>query len=593
MNCICFRTDRPLHEAPPSPWLPALRFAAAFLFLNALLCLEIPFGKTDGGSQWRISLDGLCLLAAMCLLVRPGRRFRPAVYAAVTAGVILLKLFQWTDRLVPAVFNRAFSLFLDSQRLPDLIFLFWLTRPLETLLAGMLGAGTIIAGLSWSCWVTLKILHDGLAGRPPAHRNIRLAATVWSGVVLAAAAGAPAGWVGGSVVPRVAEEVGFILNLGEIRDRHQALLGQAMQRALHASNDLRELDRTSVVLIVVESYGMSAFSDPRHAATVLPAVRAAEAELRSIGFDMCSAYLSAPTFGGGSWLSHATLASGVRIDSQIAHDLLLASRLVPLAEYFNRAGYRTVRAMPATFWPWSEGAYYRYGQVFIAPDFGYRGPTFGFAPMPDQFVLDWVARRTIQAAPAPLFAEVILTGSHAAFDIQAPYLDDWDRIGDGSVFHTLLPVRFPFGWAQLSEASPAYSHAVVHVMTVLKNFMRRFIDGSGLVIVVGDHQPCVELIGEDQPWSVPVHVISAEPDFIREFMRRGFTSGLVPAQPPPHPGLETLFWDLIEGFSSGRADAGSWPELGEHRAPASGGRARSRPAHAPPSAFRQTAEFGR
>ena len=173
--------------------------------------------------------------------------------------------------------------------------------------------------------------------------------------------------------------------------------------------------------------------------------------------------------------------------------------------------------------------------------------------MPDQFVLDWVARRTIQAASAPLFAEVILTGSHAAFDRQAPYLDDWDRIGDGSIFHTLPPKRFPFGWNELSKASPAYSHAVVHVMTVLKDFMRRFIDGSGLVIVVGDHQPCVELIGEDQPWSVPVHVISAQPGFIQEFMRRGFTPGLVPTQPLPHPGLETLFWDLIEGFSSGPA----------------------------------------
>lgn len=100
-------------------------------------------------------------------------------------------------------------------------------------------------------------------------------------------------------------------------------------------------------------------------------------------------------------------------------------------------------------------------------------------------------------------------------------------------------------------------------MTLLKNFMRRFIDGSGLVIVAGDHQPCVELIGEDQPWSVPVHVISSEPGFIQEFKRRGYTPGLVPAQPLPHPGLETLFWDLMEGFSSAPAAGGRYPEPGE------------------------------
>jgi len=549
MDCIRFRTDWPPHEAPPSPWLPVLRFTAAFFFINALLSLELPPGKVDGRSLLRVSPDGLFLLAGMCLLARPGRPFKPLVCAAVAAIAILFKLFQWTDRLVPAVFNRAFNLLLDSQRLPDLIFLFWLTRTPETALMSLLGAGMGIAVMSWSLWVAIQTLHDGLAGDPTRPWNIRRAAALWSVAMLAVGAAAPAGLVGRSVFPRMAEEVRFILDLDEIRDRHQALLGQAMRRARQTASDLGRLNHSPVFLIVVESYGMSAFSDPRHAATVLPAVRAAEAELRSIGFQMCSAYRTAPTFGGGSWLSHATLASGVRIDSQIAHDLLLASRLVPLAEYFNRAGYRTVRAMPATFWPWPEGAYYRYGQVVIAPDFGYRGPAFGFAPMPDQFVLDWVARRTIPAAPAPLFAEVILTGSHAAFDIQAPYLSDWERIGDGSVFHTRPPKRFPFGWNELSKASPAYSHAVVHVMTVLKDFMRRFIDGSGLVIVVGDHQPCVELIGEDQPWSVPVHVISAEPGFIQEFMRRGYTPGLVPAQPLPHPGLETLFWDLIEGFS--------------------------------------------
>jgi hypothetical protein len=424
---------------------------------------------------------------------------------------------------------------------------------------GMLAAVMGIAMVGWSFWVAIETLHDGMAGPSATHQTIRLAAALWSAVLLAAATAAPAGLVGGSVFPRMAEEAGFIWRLDEIRNQHQVLLEEAMRRALHTGSDLHKLDRAPVFLIVAESYGMSAFSDPRHAAVVLPAVRAVEAELRSIGFDMYSAYRTAPTVGGGSWLSHATLASGVRVDSQIAHDLLLASRLVPLADYFNRAGYRTVRAMPATFWPWPEGAYYRYGQVVIAPDFGYRGPAFGFSPMPDQFVLDWVVRRVIPSAAAPLFAEVILTGSHAAFDIQAPYLDDWDRIGDGSVFHTLPPRRFPYGWSELSHASPAYSHAVVHVITLLKDVIRRLIDGPGLVIVVGDHQPCVELIGEDQPWSVPVHVISSEPRFIQEFRRRGYTPGLVPAQPLPHPGLETLFWDLIEGFSSGPATAGRYP----------------------------------
>jgi hypothetical protein len=283
---------------------------------------------------------------------------------------------------------------------------------------------------------------------------------------------------------------------------------------------------------------------------VLPAARAAETELRSAGFQTASGYLTSPTFGGGSWLSHATLASGVRIASEIEHELLLASDLVPLAEYFNRAGYRTVRAMPGTLWPWPQGAFYRYGQSVHAPDFGYRGPPFGFSPMPDQFVLDWMGRRVIRGSGSgPLFAEVILTGSHAAFDIQAPYLDDWEQIGDGSVFQALPPVHFPVSWTELAQASEAYSVAIVLEIRIVTEFIRRFLDGPQLVIIVGDHQPAVELTGENQPWSVPVHVVSRKADFIREFTRRGLTPGMVPDQPLPHPGMETLFWDVLEGFS--------------------------------------------
>ena len=539
------------HGNRPSRFLPPLKSAAAFFFLNALLSMEVLPFRMEWGSLLRVSPDGLCLLLGMCLLVRPGQRFRPVVYAALTAAVMFLKLFQSADRLVPMVFNRDFNLFLDSQRLPDLVLLFRLTRPPALVLTGLAGILAGTAALAWGVWRALKTLHHGLASRSPLHLGIRLTAAALSVAVWAAAAvGSPPGWWGEAVWPRVAEEVHFILNLEDIREQHRSTMRQAAGRARHTAGDLGKLDRASVFLMVVESYGMSAFSDPRHAATVLPAIRAAEAELRSAGFEMCSAYLTAPTFGGGSWLAHATLASGVRIDGQVAHDLLLTSDLVPLADYFNRSGYRTVRAMPGTLWPWPEGGFYRYGQAFIGPDFGYLGPAFGFATMPDQFVLDWVARRVIRDAPGPLFVEFILTGSHAAFDIQAPYIDDWERIGDGSVFHTLPPVVFPVGWTALSEASPAYSAAIAHEVALLKDFIRRFLDGTELVIIVGDHQPCVELIGNDQPWSVPVHVISGNPGFIREFTRRGYTPGLVPMQTPPHPGMETLFWDVLEGFST-------------------------------------------
>jgi hypothetical protein len=529
-----------------------LRSAAALLVLNAVLTAEIPFARMEGCSLLRISPDGLCLLFGMCLLVRPGQRFRPAVYAVITLTVVILRVFHSADRLVPMVFNRDFNLFLDSQRLPDLFQLVRMTRSAQTVMlatAGILGALTAI---TWAVWKALKALHHGLASHSPSHRVVRIPAVALSlAVLFAATIDSQASWAGRALLPRLAEEVRFILKLDDIRVHFQSSLQQSMARARHSGGNLEKLDRASVFLIVVESYGMSAFSDPRHSGAVLPAIRAAEVALRSAGFDMCSAYLTSPTFGGGSWLAHATLASGVRIDSQIGHDLLLASNLVPLADYFNRAGYRTVRAMPGTLWPWPEGAFYRYGRSLIAPDFGYRGPAFGFAPMPDQFVLNWIARHIIRNESHPLFVEAILTGSHAAFDIQAPYINDWDAIGDGSEFQVLAPVVFPIDWSNLSEASQGYSAAIVGEIHLLTEFILRFLTGSELVIVAGDHQPALELVGNDQPWSVPVHVISGKPEFIQVLRHRGYTPGLIPLQNQPHPGMETLFWDVLEGFSAG------------------------------------------
>lgn len=551
-------TDPPAaHPARRHRLRPLAKAAAAFFLLNALLSAEIPCPRMDWGSLLRLSPESLGLLLGMSALSRPGRRLHPLILGLLTASLGFLKLFQSADRLVPLVFNREFNLFMDSQRLPDLILLFWLTRPPALVLLGLAGALAAIALFVWAVERALTGLHRGLADGLPAGSAWRLLAAAGLSATIAAAAAAPPGILGRSTLPRVAAEIGFMLNLDETRAQHESDFEAAMERARRSRGDVQKLARVSVFLVVVESYGMSAFSDPRHTPTVLPAVRTAEAELQSAGWSMCSAFLTAPTFGGGSWLSHATLASGVRIDSQVAHDLLLESRLMPLADYFNRAGHRTVRVMPGTLWPWPEGRFYRYRETFIAPDFGYRGPAFGFAPMPDQFVLDWVGRRVLPQAPAPLFAEIILTGSHAAFDIQAPLVADWERIGDGAGFHDLAPRIFPGGWAGLSEASPAYSAVIAQEILLLKEFIRRFLKGTELVVIVGDHQPCVELIGHDQPWSVPVHVVSGNADFTGEFLRRGFAPGLVPQQPPRHPGLETLFWALIEGFSGTSENTGN------------------------------------
>jgi hypothetical protein len=61
-----------------------------------------------------------------------------------------------------------------------------------------------------------------------------------------------------------------------------------------------------------------------------------------------------------AWLAHASIAGGVHLNDQLHYNLLITSDTKPLAQYFNEAGYRTVRAMPDTQWPWPEGEYYKF-----------------------------------------------------------------------------------------------------------------------------------------------------------------------------------------------------------------------------------------
>src|SRR6185436_11432802 len=55
------------------------------------------------------------------------------------------------------------------------------------------------------------------------------------------------------------------------------------------------------------------------------------------------AFLTSPTFGAISWLAHATLQSGLWVDSQPRYDLLVTSPRLTLSRLFQRAGSRTPR----------------------------------------------------------------------------------------------------------------------------------------------------------------------------------------------------------------------------------------------------------
>jgi hypothetical protein len=260
--------------------------------------------------------------------------------------------------------------------------------------------------------------------------------------------------------------------------------------------------------------------------------------------------MQSPTFGGASWLAFGTLESGVWLPDQLRYNHLLISSLAPLATYFNCAEYRSVSVMPGTTLPWPEGDYFGYFRLYYAKDFNYRGPPYGWSPMPDQFVLQTIHAREVENRNKPLFIRYVLTSTHAPFNRQPRYIEDWDRIGDGSVYHQQEPVTFPNNWPDLTEATEAYLTAMTYEFTLLQNYLAANVDREALWIILGDHQPNAHITGPLADALVPVHVISRSERLLEPFCQAGYIPGIIPRVPREPKRMDTFLSAFLSAFSS-------------------------------------------
>src|SRR5690606_20220416 len=82
------------------------------------------------------------------------------------------------------------------------------------------------------------------------------------------------------------------------------------------------------------------------------------------GRRVVSAFVTSPTFGGASWLAHATLMSEHEVRDVGQYGLLLTQRRETLPTLFSKAGYRSIAWMPGLKNPWPEGGYYGFASIY-------------------------------------------------------------------------------------------------------------------------------------------------------------------------------------------------------------------------------------
>jgi hypothetical protein len=282
-----------------------------------------------------------------------------------------------------------------------------------------------------------------------------------------------------------------------------------------------------VLLVFVESYGQMAVEGTSFSPAIDEVVNAGTQQLQSDGFSSISGWLTSSTYGGGSWLAHATLQSGVWVNSPARYSELMASKRLTLSAAFRRAGWRTVADVPATHGSWPEGSsFYHYEQVWDRENLGYHGPRFGFSPMPDQFALE--ALQKLELAKhnrRPVFSEIDLTSSHTPWT-RIPPLISWNRVGNGSIFE-----RLPIDRAGLNDSQQGYARSIQYALRALYSFVERYGNKNTVLIVLGDHQP--SRVTDPESHEVPTTIIAHDPRVISRLSGWGWTRGMLPSSTAP------------------------------------------------------------
>ncbi|MEV4151120.1 sulfatase-like hydrolase/transferase [Amycolatopsis sp. NPDC049691] len=291
----------------------------------------------------------------------------------------------------------------------------------------------------------------------------------------------------------------------------------------------------NVVLTFVESYGRVALDDPAIGTKIGATLDAGTAELRAAGIGARSAFLSSSTFGGGSWLAHSTVQSGMWIDNQQRYNDLLGSDRLTLGGAFQRAGWKTVWDVPAHTKDWPEGQkFYHPDAYYDAHHVGYQGPGYAYATMPDQFTLSMLQRTELaKSAQKPVMAEVDLVSSHAPWSPR-PWLVDWNQVGDGSVFAPQPAAgEAPESvWKDPAKIRDAYRDATDYSLKTLISFMQHYGDENTVLVFLGDHQPPV-VTPQGAVHDVPITIVAKDPKVLDRISGWGWTEGLHPAAHAP------------------------------------------------------------
>lgn len=505
----------------------ALTVLALVVVWAALVAPARPWLLTPAAFA-RIPLEGIAVVALAAVLPRPARRIAAWTLGPVLGMLVLVKLL---DLGFFVAFDRPFNPVDDWS---------YASLGVETVrdtfgrtAAWLVVAGAVLLAAASLVLPTLALLRVTRVAADHRRRSLQVAAAlaaVWAacwafGVELVS--GARVASTGAAVL--AVDEVRAVRESLRDRARFSALLERDSYRDTPGARLLTGLRGKDVLLVFVESYGRLALEGTPFSPRIRAVLDEGTRTLEAAGFSSRSGWLVSSTFGGASWLAHATLQSGLWTNTQGRYDELVSSDRLTLSRAFRRAGWRTVGVAPSNSRPWPEGrSFYRYDALYDRRNLGYRGSRYAFASMPDQYTLLALHRLELARRDRrPLFAEVDLVSSHTPWT-RLPPLIDWRRVGDGSIFR-----RLPVDEVGLTDTQQGYARSIAYTLRALFSWVARYGSGDLVLVVLGDHQPSRVVHGYRPGHDVPISLIAHDPAVLQRIAGWGWVEGMRPSSEAP------------------------------------------------------------
>jgi hypothetical protein len=293
-------------------------------------------------------------------------------------------------------------------------------------------------------------------------------------------------------------------------------------------------ERPNIYLLFFESYGSVLYLRDDFKVAYTKMLTDFEADLSDDGWHAVSALSTAPTWGGGSWMSYTSALFGLNVAEESEYlalrDVYQNIPYPNMGRYFHAQGYEYVWVVPinrtlSEEYLAAEHAFYGADRWVTYNTLNYDGPLYGWGPSPpDQYTFGYIAD-LVHAADQPTFIIYLNQDSHYPWAPLPERVDDWHSLATSDMEDGSLHVE-ENRHVPVFMARENYADAVAHSFENIADFITRLDDPNAIIVLLGDHQP-PSVSRRDDGFATMLHIISRDTDFLTNFESFGFEKGLL------------------------------------------------------------------